>query len=58
MKNTDEVDNVQIKLSCKYELKVTPETINKMENNQTIDVGWLTGKAKKTTGSKYNQRKS
>ena len=37
--DTDEEDNVHIKLSGKYELKVTPEIIEKMETNQTIEVG-------------------
>ena len=45
--NTDEKDNVHIKLSGKYELEVTPEIIEKMETDQTIDVVWLTRNAKK-----------
>jgi hypothetical protein len=36
-------------LSGKYELEVTPEMIDKMETNETMDVVWLTGKAKKQT---------
>jgi hypothetical protein len=55
--NTDEEDNVHIKLSGKYELEVTPEMIDKMETNQTIDVVWLTGKAKKTNSGKYKLKK-
>ncbi len=45
--NTDEEDNVHIKLSGKYELEVLPEMTDKMETDQTIDVVWSTGKAKK-----------
>jgi hypothetical protein len=45
--DTDEEDNVHIKLSGEYELEVTPEMIDKMEMDETIDVVWLTGKAKK-----------
>ncbi len=44
--DTDEEDDFHIKLSGKYELEDTPEIIEKMETNQTIDVVWLTGKAK------------
>jgi hypothetical protein len=40
-KDTDEEDNVHIKLSGKYELEITPEIIEKMETDQTIDVDWL-----------------
>ncbi len=47
--DTDEEDNVHIKLSGKYELEVTPEMIDKMETGETIDVVWLMGKAKKET---------
>ncbi len=47
--DTDEEDNVHIKLSGKYELEVTPEMIDKMETNETIEVVWLMGKAKKQT---------
>ncbi len=36
--NTDVQDNVHIKLSGIYELEVTPETIYKMETDQTIDI--------------------
>jgi hypothetical protein len=36
--DTDEKDNVHIKFSGKYELEVTPEIIEKMETDQTIDV--------------------
>jgi hypothetical protein len=45
--DTDEEDNVHIKLSGKYELEVTPEMIDKMETDETINIVWLTGKAKK-----------
>jgi hypothetical protein len=48
--DTDEEDDVHIKLSGKYELEVTPDMIDKMETNETIDVVWLTGKAKKNSG--------
>jgi hypothetical protein len=48
-KDTDEEDNDHIKLSGKYELEVTPEIIEKMETDQTIDVVWLTRNAKKKT---------
>ncbi len=48
-KDTDGEDNVHIKLSGKYELEVTPEIIEKMETDQTIDVVWLTGNAKTRT---------
>jgi hypothetical protein len=44
-------------LSGKYELEVTPEMIEKMETDQTIDVVWLTGKAKKTNSGKYKLKK-
>ncbi len=53
----DEEDYVHIKLSGKYELEVTPEMIDKMETNETIDVVWLMGKAKKTNSSKYKLKK-
>jgi hypothetical protein len=46
--DTDEEDDVHIKLSGKYELEVTPEMIDKMETDETIDVVWFTGKAKKS----------
>ncbi len=52
-----EEDNVHIKLSDKYELEVTPEMIDKMETDKTIDIVWLTGKAKKTNSSKYKLNK-
>jgi hypothetical protein len=55
--DTDEEDDVHIKLSGKYELEVTLEIIDKMETNQTIDVVWLTGKAKKTNSGKYKLKK-
>jgi hypothetical protein len=54
--DTDEEDDVHIKLSGKYELEVTSEII-KMETNQTTDVVWLTGKAKKTNSGKYKLKK-
>jgi hypothetical protein len=41
--DTGEEDNVHIKLSGKYEFEVTPEMIDKMETNETIDVVRLTG---------------
>jgi hypothetical protein len=46
--DTDEEDDVHINLSGKYELEVTPEIIEKMKTDQTIDVVWLMGNAKKT----------
>jgi hypothetical protein len=55
--DTDEEDDVHVKLSGKYELEVTPEMIDKMETDETIDVVWLTGKAKKTNSSKYKLKK-
>ncbi len=45
--DTDEEDDAHIKLSRKYELEVTPEMIDKIETNETIDIVWLTRKAKK-----------
>jgi hypothetical protein len=56
--DTDEEDNVHIKLSGKYELEVTPEMIDKMETDETIDVVWLTGKAKKMNSGNYKLKKS
>ncbi len=53
----DEEDNVHIKLSGKYELEVTPEMIDKMETDETIDVVWLLGKAKQMNSSKYKLKK-
>ncbi len=47
--DTDKEENVQIKLGGKYELEVTPEMIDKIETDETIDVVWLLGKAKKKT---------
>jgi hypothetical protein len=44
-------------MSGKYELKVTPEMIDKMETDKTIDLIWLTGKAKKTNSGKYKLKK-
>ena len=55
--DTDEEDDVHIKLEGKYELEVTPEMIDKMETDETIDVVWLMGKAKKTNSSKYKLKK-
>jgi hypothetical protein len=55
--DTDEEDDVHIKLSDKYELEVTPAMIDKMETNQTIDIVWLTEKAKKTNSGKYKLKK-
>jgi hypothetical protein len=54
--DTDEEDDVHIKLSGKYELEVTPEMIDKMETNETIDVVWLRERLKKTSG-KYKLKK-
>jgi hypothetical protein len=47
--DTAEENDVHIKLSGKYGLEVTPEMIDKMETDETIDVVWLMGKAKKQT---------
>jgi hypothetical protein len=44
-------------LSGKYGLEITPEIIEKMETDQTIDVVWLTGNAKKTSSGKYKLKK-
>ncbi len=55
--DTDEEDNVHINLSDKYELEVTPEIIEKMKPDQTIDVVWLTGNAKKTNSREYKLKK-
>jgi hypothetical protein len=55
--DTDEEDDVHINLSGKYELEVTPEIIKKIETDQTIDVVWLTGNAKKTNSGKYKLKK-
>ncbi len=55
--DTDEEEDVHINLSGKYELEVTPEIIGKMETNQTIDIVWLTGNAKKTNSGKYKLKK-
>jgi hypothetical protein len=55
--DTDEEDDVHIKLSGKYELEVTPEMIDKMDTDEPIDVAWLTGKAKKMNSSKYKLKK-
>jgi hypothetical protein len=55
--DTYEEDDFHIKLSGKYELEVTPEMIDKMETDETIDVVWLTGKAKKTNSGKYKLKK-
>ena len=55
--DTDEEDNVHIKLSGKYELEVTPEMIDKMETDETIDAVWLTDKAKKKNSGKYKLKK-
>jgi hypothetical protein len=46
-----------MKLSGKYELEVTPEMIDKMETDETIDIVWLTGKAKKMNSGKYKPKK-
>jgi hypothetical protein len=43
--DVDEDDDIHIKLSGKYELEITPEMIDEMETNETIDIVWLTGKA-------------
>jgi hypothetical protein len=55
--DTDEEDDVHINLSGKYEHEVTHEIIEKMETNQTIDVVWLMGNAKKTNSRKYKLKK-
>jgi hypothetical protein len=55
--DTDEEDNVHIYLSGTYELEVTPEIIEKMEADQTIDVVWLAGNAKKMNRGKYKLKK-
>ena len=55
--DTDEEDDVHINLSGKYELEVTPEVIEKMETDQTIDIGWLKGNAKKMNSGKYKLKK-
>jgi hypothetical protein len=55
--DTDEEDNVHIKMSGKYELEVTPEMIDKLETDETIDVVWLIGKAKKMNCGKYKLKK-
>jgi hypothetical protein len=46
-----------INLSGKYKLEVTPEIIEKMETDQTIDVVWLTRNAKKMNSRKYKLKK-
>jgi hypothetical protein len=56
MKTQMKKDDVHIKLSGKYELEVTPEIIDKMTTNETIDVVWSTGKAKKNS-DKYKLKK-
>ncbi len=55
--DTDEEDDVHINLSGRYEVEVTPKIIEKMETNETIDVVWLTEKAKKTNSGKYKLKK-
>jgi hypothetical protein len=55
--DTDEEDNICINLSGKYELEITPEIIEKMETDQTIDVVWLTGNANKMNCGKYKLKK-
>jgi hypothetical protein len=55
--DTDEEDNVHLNLSGKYELEVTPDIIEKMETDQTIDVVWLMGNAKKTNSRQYKLEK-
>ncbi len=48
---------MHIKLTGKYKLEVTPEMLDKMETDETIDVVWLMGKAKKTNSGKYKLKK-
>jgi hypothetical protein len=55
--DTDKEDDVHIKLSGKYELEVTPKMIDNMETDETIDVVWLTGKAKKLNSGKNKLKK-
>jgi hypothetical protein len=55
--DTDEEDNVHIIFSGKYEFEITPEIIEKMETNETIDIVWLMGKAKKMNSGKYKLKK-
>ncbi len=55
--DTVEEEDIHIKLSGKYELEVTPEMIDKIETDETIDVVWLMGKAKNTNSGKYKLEK-
>jgi hypothetical protein len=55
--DTDEEDDIHINLSAKYEIEVSPEIIENMETDQTIDVVCLMGNAKKTNSGKYKLEK-
>jgi hypothetical protein len=54
---TDGEDNVAIHLSGQYELEVTPEVLEKIDTDDTIDIVWLTGNSKKNNNRKFKLKR-
>jgi hypothetical protein len=55
--DTDGEDNVTIHLSGQYELEVTPEVLEKIDMDNTIDIVWLTGNSKKNNNRKFKLKR-
>ncbi len=55
--DTDGDNNVAIHLSGQYELEVTPEVLEKIDMDVTIDIVWLTENSKKNNNRKFKLKK-
>jgi hypothetical protein len=55
--DTDGKDNVAIHLSGQYELEVTPEVLEKIVTDDTIDIVWLMGNSKKNNNRKFKLKR-
>jgi hypothetical protein len=55
--DTDGEDNVVINLSGQYEFEVTQEVLEKIDMDDTIDIVWLTGTAKKNNDRKFKLKR-
>ena len=50
-------DNVDIHLSGQYELEATPEVLEKIDTDDTIDIIWLMGNYKKKNNRKFKLKR-
>jgi hypothetical protein len=55
--DTDGEDNVAIHLSGQYELEVTPEVLEKIDTDDTIDIVWLTENSKKNNNREFKLKR-